>query len=153
MAKWAADQKRRHKDKARRKSYRARFPLRELIRFCKSRAKKSRTPIDIEEADFDHLPTHCPILGVPLRYGGNGKGRQDDNSATIDRIDNSKGYVKGNVLIVSWRANRLKNDANAEELLRLGRFYQRDSTSDGLLYFTTFIPEAPILLKGRGDDE
>jgi len=52
---------------------------------------------------------------MQLNYGGNGKQRANDNSATIDRIDNGLGYVKDNVLIVSWRANRLKSDGTAED--------------------------------------
>jgi len=84
------------------------------------------------------------ILGIPLTYAGNGKGRQDDNSATIDKIDNDRGYIKGNVLICSWKANRLKNNASAHELLALGDLYRRGEKSNALLYFTTTIPQAPL---------
>ncbi len=99
------------------------------------------------ESDFDlPLPTHCPILGIPLTYAGNGKGRQDDNSATIDKINNGQGYVRGNAIIVSWKANRMKSNATTEELLALGRFYKRGSSANSLLYFTTIIPELPTKL-------
>jgi len=81
---------------------------------------------DLLESDFDlPLPTRCPILGIPLTYGGNGTSRQSDSSATIDEIDNDRGYLKGNVLICSWKANRMKSDASADELLRLGNFSKR----------------------------
>jgi len=51
---------------------------------------------DLLESDFElPLPTHCPILGIPLTYAGNGKGRQTDASATVDKIDNDRGYIKG----------------------------------------------------------
>jgi len=42
--------------------------------------------------------------------------RIQDAAPSIDRVDNSKGYVPGNVRIISWRANRLKNDATVEEM-------------------------------------
>ena len=74
--------------------------------------------------DIDHnyirsiIPSHCPILGIPLEWSvqrGNGP-RSLPNSPSLDRIDPSKGYVKGNVWIISNRANSIKNDASHEEL-------------------------------------
>jgi hypothetical protein len=43
-------------------------------------------------------------------------GESIDNSPSLDRIDTSKGYVKGNVWVISWRANKLKSDATLAEL-------------------------------------
>jgi hypothetical protein len=40
-------------------------------------------------------------------------------SPTLDRIDNSKGYIVGNVWVISMRANRLKSDATVDELMML----------------------------------
>jgi len=47
------------------------------------------------------------------------------NSPTLDRIDNRKGYVKGNVIVVSWRYNSLKKDAPPEELGAVALFAAR----------------------------
>jgi hypothetical protein len=58
------------------------------------------------------FPTHCPMLGVELDYFAE---RAQENSVSFDRVDSSKGYVKGNVIVCSWRANRIKNDGTAEE--------------------------------------
>ena len=44
---------------------------------------------------------------------------RSEASLSIDRIDSSKGYIKGNVHIVSWKANRLKSNATLEDLERL----------------------------------
>lgn len=63
--------------------------------------------------------THCPILGLELDYKA--KGRQE-NSVSFDRIDPNKGYVPGNVFIISWRANRIKNDGTAEEHRLISNF-------------------------------
>tara|TARA_B110000858_G_scaffold125926_1_gene143476 strand:+ start:1535 stop:1777 length:243 start_codon:yes stop_codon:yes gene_type:complete len=56
------------------------------------------------------IPTVCPIFETPIVYG------DTDLCASIDRIDNSKGYIKGNIQIISNRANRIKNNASLQEL-------------------------------------
>ena len=65
--------------------------------------------------------THCPILGVELKYGG---GDRADNSATLDRIDPNQGYVKNNVQIISFKANLMKSNASPSEMLRFARWAQ-----------------------------
>ena len=49
-----------------------------------------------------------------------GAGAQGDNSPTLDRIDNSAGYVPGNVWVISSLANRCKNDLSADEIIMVG---------------------------------
>ena len=58
------------------------------------------------------FPTHCPILGLELDYFAEST---QENSPSFDRLDPSLGYIKGNVYILSWRANRIKNDGTADE--------------------------------------
>lgn len=69
------------------------------------------------------LPQYCPVFGIKLNYQGN-KGQKGfvDDSPSIDKIDPKKGYVKGNVQIISWRANRIKSDATIQELETLVMF-------------------------------
>ena len=43
---------------------------------------------------------------------------------SIDRIDNTRGYVKDNIIIVSRRANILKKDATINELIKLANYYE-----------------------------
>jgi hypothetical protein len=46
-----------------------------------------------------------------------------DHCPSVDRIDNSRGYTHDNIVIVSFKANRLKSNASIEELQRLANFY------------------------------
>ena len=60
--------------------------------------------------------SRCPVLGTDLAWEfGHGRGL-GDHSPSLDRIDNSLGYVKGNVAIISHRANSLKNSSTVTEL-------------------------------------
>lgn len=79
---------------------------------AKIRAQKKGIPFDIEEDDII-IPEICPILEVPLFLGHKGN---YEYTPSLDRIDNSKGYVKGNIMVISKKANSMKNSASIEEL-------------------------------------
>ena len=79
----------------------------------KSRAKKKGFEHTITIEDIQ-IPDKCPLLGIPLFAG---QGGVCPNSPTLDRIDSSKGYVKGNVWVISYKANTIKSNATPEELL------------------------------------
>lgn len=96
----------------------SRVRIRELV----YRAKKLGVPFDLT-ADDIKLPKECPILGIPLIVCASGHLGPKMNSPSVDRIIPSKGYVKGNVIVVSMRANVLKKDATVSELKKLAAFY------------------------------
>jgi hypothetical protein len=75
----------------------------------------SRTQLSVEYYQTLFV-THCPLLGLELTYENCGQKATPNNYATLDRIDSSKGYVKGNVQILSFRANTIKGDASLKEL-------------------------------------
>jgi hypothetical protein len=83
-----------------------------LLSRIKSRAKRRNIPFNLEISDLI-IPTHCPILGIKLEIGVKGN---YFNSPSVDRIDNTLGYVKGNVAIISCKANSMKNSASKEEM-------------------------------------
>jgi hypothetical protein len=70
--------------------------------------------LNFGEIDF---PEYCPILGIKIDYFA--KFSPKDNSPSFDRIDCTKGYVSGNVMIISNKANRIKSDGNIEELRKI----------------------------------
>lgn len=86
----------------------------QILNQARCRAKKKGLPFNITKEDIV-LPKHCPVLGIELKRHEGQSGWHDD-SYSLDRIDNSKGYIKGNVRIISNRANRLRLDATIEEL-------------------------------------
>jgi hypothetical protein len=100
-------------------------PKKYLLQNAKSRAKKRGLEFNLTEDDFD-IPTHCPVFGFPLELYAN-KGTKD-NKPSLDRIDSSKGYVKGNIQVLSWRANNLKSDGTIEEFIRLVEFMKNGDT-------------------------
>lgn len=85
----------------------------QMLRAAKRRASVKEIEFDIEISDID-IPEFCPILGLKLDFF-NGK-EDKDTSPSLDRKDNSKGYIKSNVRIISHRANRLKSNATIEDL-------------------------------------
>ena len=88
---------------------------------AKARAKEKGLEFNLTRDFLDSIYcTHCPILGHRLSYGGTGK--IVNRSATLDRIDNQKGYVIGNIQILSYQANRMKSNATDEELLKFARY-------------------------------
>lgn len=106
-------EKKSESDKKRSKTWLLAHPKRGMLRNIKQRAKKKGWECTITEDDFE-IPEYCPVLGVKLERNSS-KGWWPW-SPSMDRIDNTKGYVPGNVEVISWRANSLKSDATIEEL-------------------------------------
>lgn len=89
------------------------YPERRILRFVKYHAKRTNQEFNLDLNDIS-IPEYCPYLKIKITTDY-GNGRKDSN-ASIDKIDPKKGYVKGNVQIISFKANRMKNDATQEEL-------------------------------------
>jgi len=92
-------------------------PGKHLWTVAKSRAKKRGLDFNIEPSDVI-VPALCPALGIPLVTGVGRSGRPggNPNSPSLDRIDSSKGYVKGNVQVISHLANSMKHEATMDQL-------------------------------------
>ena len=79
---------------------------------AKGRAKRKGLSFDIEVADIV-VPEYCPLLGIKLEKGTKGF---NPSSPSLDKIVPELGYVKGNIWVVSMKANTIKQDASLEEL-------------------------------------
>ena len=61
----------------------------------------------------------CPVFGTKFLFGRG----LNQSSMSIDRIDNNKGYHKNNIVVVSFKANTMKNSATLKELYQVADFY------------------------------
>ena len=86
-------------------------------------AKKNNIDFFIDFEDLLPLPTYCPVLNIELDYGF--KGKMAFNSPSIDRVNPSKGYIKGNVIVISQKANAIKQNANPTEIRAVADFFER----------------------------
>lgn len=101
-------------------AFRRANPSKAMVNAARHRAKVNGLPFNITASDVP-VPEFCPVLGVPLSVAD---GACSDNSPSIDRIIPALGYVKGNCIVVSRRANRIKNDATVAELVLVAEFYK-----------------------------
>ena len=97
--------------------YRERHPFETKWTRWKASAKSRGLEFTINEDSLE-WPRYCPYLGCELNYQSDDKA---DNVASLDRIDSSKGYIEGNVQIISSLANKMKNDANRDNLIEFAR--------------------------------
>ena len=105
--------------------YRLQNPKAYILARVRGNAKSTGRECSLQLEDIPNIPEFCPVLPwIRLEYevGGMGLGMtgRKDSAPSLDRIDRSIGYVKGNVRVVSWRANSLKKDATDQELFALG---------------------------------
>jgi hypothetical protein len=102
-------------DREYRRSHRAQTAL---VR-AKRRALKRGVSFSLTIEDLPPIPDICPVLGVPFVCG---EGSVVPESLTLDRIDPTLGYVRGNVMWLSHRANAMKQDASFEQLQQFARW-------------------------------
>ena len=108
----------RYKMQARWKRNHPSFSLTSLAR---RRSRVDGTPCNIDYTDVV-VPEFCPVLGVRLSVG---PGKIHDFSPTIDRIRPELGYTKGNIAVISYKANRIKNNGSLEDLQAVVRWMEK----------------------------
>ncbi len=93
------------------KAYRQSRPEYYLWNAAKHRALRKGIEFDLSVNDIV-IPEICPVFGTPME------------SPSVDHFDNSKGYTKDNIRVISNRANLLKSDASLEELQAIVRYME-----------------------------
>lgn len=102
------------------REYRLRHPEKELLNRAQKRAKTRGLTFNLTESDI-LIPSVCPILDIPIFIS---KG-MSDNSISIDRVDNTLGYVRGNIQVISNKANAMKNSATPAELKKFAAWVNK----------------------------
>ena len=97
------------------KKWRYKNPEKAMLQRVRGRARRKKYEFNLELIDI-LIPEMCPILGITIDKIVTGIPKY--NSPSLDRIDNSKGYVKGNVMVISHKANAMKHNATPEELIK-----------------------------------
>lgn len=90
-------------------------PRKMLWYAAKSRATKRRVPFSITLDDIV-ISERCVVLGIPLDY------RDRNHAPSLDEIVPGKGYVKGNIAVISGRANRLKGDGTISDIQAIAAY-------------------------------
>lgn len=88
---------------------------------ARRRAAAAELPFNIAPEDIV-VPELCPVLGIPIFLT---RGKAGPNAPSLDRIIPEDGYVRGNVIVVSWRANRLRSDGTSAELSAVAAYYAK----------------------------
>jgi len=103
-----------------------RFNARYIYRMwysAKVRAQKSGVPFDISPDDIA-IPEICPVFGIKLEVN-RGRGFKP-SSPSLDKTIPKLGYVKGNIRVISYRANEIKRDATLQELEKLVSYLREE---------------------------
>lgn len=85
-------------------------PEKTIFLRAKTRAKRKGIEFNIEIPDIK-IPKICPILGLEIKPFSS-----SDNSPSLDRINPNLGYIKGNIQVISQRANLIKSNATIKEI-------------------------------------
>lgn len=104
-----------------RKKWYQKDPRTVMVLSAKARAKKQGLVFNLKKKDIV-IPVYCPVLGVPITVGDR---FNHDWAPSIDRVRQDGGYTKDNITIISYRANRIKNDATPEELVKVLAYVQQ----------------------------
>lgn len=124
------------------KKSRADDPRNYILKQVRSRSKRLGLEFNLEKDDIV-IPEVCPILLIPIVVGNS---KICDNSVSLDRIDNTKGYVKGNVQVISFKANRCKSNLTFDEIRRMYEYTCRYKQKGGVEDLKKVIHYAQLLI-------
>jgi hypothetical protein len=112
------------------KQWNKRNPLYSFVTAAKRRAKKKGFSFDLTVEHLEEIWTGvCPILCEAIQVRAAKGSINKRNRASLDRIDNSKGYVIGNVQWLSWQANTMKSNGSLEDMIKIGEWAQKQLSS------------------------
>ena len=96
--------------------------LKLMLKSAKTRAKQKQWDFDLDVEHLESIATdHCPVDGKTFDWD---RKMTEDSTLdlavpSLDRIDSSKGYIKGNVKIIGKNWNSKKSNMSLDDLLLL----------------------------------
>lgn len=96
--------------------------MKRMLSSARQRAKEKGLMFNLHYDDVQ-IPNLCPVLKIPLIPSVDGT--MTDNSPSLDRLVPYLGYIKGNVKVISVRANKIKSDATSRELEAVLQFVRK----------------------------
>lgn len=94
------------------------------LKDAKKRAAKKGVPFAITRVYIESLlPDKCPVFGTTFTFLGNGKIKPE--SPALDRVVPSKGYVEGNIQIISVKANSIKSAYNSKDIFKVAEWLHK----------------------------
>ena len=110
------------KGRAARDAWRSRNPklrwVTSTLTSCKRRAKVRGLACNLTNAYLRGItPDECPVFGTPFSFVGNEVA--SSTSPSLDRLDPALGYVEGNVVVISMKANSIKSAYGADDIRRV----------------------------------
>lgn len=94
-----------------------------MLNSARARAKKKQIIFSIDLNDIV-IPEFCPVF-TDMRLNKNNK-KQGLDSPTLDRLIPSLGYVKGNIRVISWKANHIKSFASLEDITKVYEWLKKE---------------------------
>lgn len=101
----------------------------QILQHIRRRARSNGYETDLQMDDFPVLGDTCPVLGIKFKKH---KGALADESVSIDKVNPNLPYLKkykDNLRFISYRANRIKNDATLEELRKVVEYVENSTQS------------------------
>jgi regulatory protein YycH of two-component signal transduction system YycFG len=98
-----------------------------IAKIARHRARVKGVPYNITWRDIQ-IPEFCPILGFKIKLNVI---KHSFDSVSLDRIYPDLGYTKGNIIIISYLANAIKNHATPDQLMKVALFYSKLRAENG----------------------
>ena len=87
------------------------------------RAVEKKIPFDLTVEYVKSIcPDKCPVFETPFNFIGNK--HLIPESPSIDRIDPAKGYVEGNIAIISAKANQIKSAYKFQDIYKVAAWLE-----------------------------
>jgi|DEB0MinimDraft_12_1074336.scaffolds.fasta_scaffold02147_4 hypothetical protein len=103
----------------------------DMQKLAERRANKKNIRFELTAEDIENVwpeDNYCPALRIPLKIKPKRKNdpnylKTTSNSPTLDRIIPELGYIPGNIVVVSMKANMIMSSARPSEVIKVGKWF------------------------------